>query len=246
MSYRIKIFFNLLTFFIFRFLFDINLWKSILRYYRVFYSKKNYIDIIRLDDVLDWNQVSIIIKKLNLSGGNISRLEMLVITAFASMLEDGENFLEIGTFNGKTTINCAVNLKNNSQVLTIDLPEGEELKNLDREDDYLEYDKNLILDQKRKDKEFNNLHNINQIYADSTKMDFSLIDFSLAFIDGGHDYETVKIDTENCISFIKRPGIILWHDYDVTNPVGNYLHSISKKYDIKWIEDTRICILKLK
>ncbi len=244
MPYRIKIFFKLLIFFILR-LFDINLWKSILKYYRVFYSKKNYIDIIQLNDVLDWNKVSISIKKLDLSGGNISRLEMLVVTSLASTLKDGENFLEIGTFNGKTTINCALNLKNNSQVFTIDLPEDKELKNLDRKDDYLEYDKHLILDKKRKDKEFNNYNNINQIYHDSTKMDFSSIDFSLVFIDGGHDYETVKLDTENCISFIKRPGIILWHDYDVTNPVGNYLHSISSKYDIKWIADTRMCILKL-
>ena len=245
MIYRIKIFIKLIIFFIFRFLYDVNIWKSVLTYYRLHISRKNSIDTISINKIINWEEVSLKLKKLNLSDGNVSRLEMLIITAFASNLKDGENVLEIGTFNGKTTINCALNIKQKSNIFTVDLPEGEEIENIDRKDDYLDYDKKLIRDLKRKDKDFKNFDNINQIYTDSTKLDFSLYDFSLAFIDGGHDYETVKSDTKNCISFIKRPGVILWHDYDVTNPVGKYLHSISEKYDIKWIEDTRLCILKL-
>lgn len=246
MFYRLKIFIKLFIFFIFRFTYDIRIWKSILEYYRSYISKKNFIDTISIDKIIDWKKISLTIEKLNLSSGNVSRLEMLIITAFASTLNDGENFLEIGTFNGNTTINCALNMKKNSKIFTIDLPEDAEIENIDRKDEYLEYDKKLIKDLKRKDKDFKNFNNINLIYADSTKLNFGLYDFSIAFIDGGHDYETVKSDTENCISFIKKPGIILWHDYDVTNPVGKYLHSISKKYDIKWIENTRLCILKFR
>jgi len=246
MFYRLKIFIKLFIFFISRFIYDIKIWKSILAYYRSYISKKNFIDTISIDKIIDWKKISLTIKKLNLSSGNVSRLEMLIITAFASTLNDGENFLEVGTFNGNTTINCALNMKKNSKIITIDLPEDAEIENIDRKDEYLEYDKKLIKDFKRKDKDFKNFNNINQIYADSTKLNFGLYDFSIAFIDGGHDYETVKSDTENCISFIKKPGVILWHDYDVTNPVGKYLHSISKKYDIKWIENTRLCILKFR
>tara|TARA_B000000532_G_scaffold243711_1_gene240578 strand:- start:1088 stop:1828 length:741 start_codon:yes stop_codon:yes gene_type:complete len=246
MFYRLKIFIKLFIFFISRFTYDIKIWKSILAYYRSYISKKNFIDTISIDKIIDWKKISLTIKKLNLSSGNVSRLEMLIITAFASTLNDGENFLEVGTFNGNTTINCALNMKKNSKIITIDLPEDAEIENIDRKDEYLEYDKKLIKDFKRKDKDFKNFNNINQIYADSTKLNFGLYDFSIAFIDGGHDYETVKSDTENCISFIKKPGVILWHDYDVTNPVGKYLHSISKKYDIKWIENTRLCILKFR
>ena len=246
MFYRLKIFIKLFIFFISRFIYDIKIWKSILAYYRSYISKKNFIDNISIDKIIDWKKISLTIKKLNLSSGNVSRLEMLIITAFASTLNDGENFLEVGTFNGNTTINCALNMKKNSKIITIDLPEDAEIENIDRKDEYLEYDKKLIKDFKRKDKDFKNFNNINQIYADSTKLNFGLYDFSIAFIDGGHDYETVKSDTENCISFIKKPGVILWHDYDVTNPVGKYLHSISKKYDIKWIENTRLCILKFR
>ena len=159
--------------------------------------------------------------------------------------EENSNVIEIGTFDGKTTINCAINLIN-SKIYTLDLPEDEDTSELKRVKEYLEYDKELIISNKRKNKKFDNINNINQIYCDSTSFDFSQIDFSLAFIDGGHDYNTVKSDTINCIENIQKPGIILWHDYDVTNPVGLYLRAISKKYKIYWIKDTRICISWIK
>ena len=51
-----------------------------------------------------------------------------------------------------------------------------------------------------------------------------------AFIDGGHDYNTVKSDTINVIQHIKKPGWIFWHDYDVINDFGKYLTEISNKF----------------
>jgi hypothetical protein len=46
---------------------------------------------------------------------------------------------------------------------------------------------------------FENVNNVVQLFGDSTKYDFSKIDFSMALIDGGHDYHTVKSDTLNLI-----------------------------------------------
>ena len=86
-----------------------------------------------------------------------------------------------------------------------------------------------------------NINNVIQLYGDSTKFDFSKIDFSMALIDGGHDYHTVKSDTLNLIRYIKKPGWIFWHDYDVINDVGKCLTEISNKLKIDWIKNTRLC-----
>ncbi len=243
--YKVNLLVRLILFSFYRCLTDLKFWKHILIYYRIHLSKKNNIQTIEINDVCDLNETSITINRLALSDGNISHLESLIITALASSLKKDQNFLEIGTFDGKTTINCASNLKS-SIIYTIDLPEDEIVDEIERSNDYLEYDKALIMKKERRMKDFSNFSNIKQIYADSTKFDFSTINFTIAFIDGGHDLGTVCSDTTNCIKNIKKPGVIIWHDYDVTNPVGRYLQSIANKYDIKWVKDTRICISYIK
>ena len=46
----------------------------------------------------------------------------------------------------------------------------------------------------------------------------SKIDF--VFLDGGHDYETVKNDLNECIEVLKNNGTILCDDYDLTYAPG--------------------------
>ncbi|MDC0517544.1 class I SAM-dependent methyltransferase [Candidatus Pelagibacter sp.] len=65
----------------------------------------------------------------------------------------------------------------------------------------------------------NNVHlikgNSNNILR---KMDLSKIDY--VFLDGGHEYETVKNDLNNCIDVLKKNGTILCDDYDLTYAPG--------------------------
>ena len=60
--------------------------------------------------------------------------------------------------------------------------------------------------------------------------------FQWLLIDGGHNYHTVKSDTLNLKRYIKKPGWIFWHDYDVINDVGKCLTEISNKFKIDWIK----------
>ena len=50
------------------------------------------------------------------------------------------------------------------------------------------------------------------------KIDMSKIDY--VFLDGGHEYETVKNDLNNCIEVINKMGTILCDDYDLSYAPG--------------------------
>ena len=50
------------------------------------------------------------------------------------------------------------------------------------------------------------------------KIDMSKIDY--VFLDGGHDYETVKNDLNNCIEVVNNSGTILCDDYNLSYAPG--------------------------
>ena len=50
------------------------------------------------------------------------------------------------------------------------------------------------------------------------KIDMNKIDF--VFLDGGHEYETVKNDLDNCLEVVKKSGTILCDDYNLGNAPG--------------------------
>tara|TARA_A100000164_G_scaffold375679_1_gene411194 strand:- start:1060 stop:1689 length:630 start_codon:yes stop_codon:yes gene_type:complete len=50
------------------------------------------------------------------------------------------------------------------------------------------------------------------------KIDMSKIDY--VFLDGGHDYDTVKNDLNNCIEVVNKSGTILCDDYNLSYAPG--------------------------
>ena len=50
------------------------------------------------------------------------------------------------------------------------------------------------------------------------KIDMSKIDY--VFLDGGHEYETVKNDLNNCSEVIEKKGTILCDDYNLGSALG--------------------------
>ena len=54
--------------------------------------------------------------------GNIRISELGVLAALARSCEDGSDLFEIGTFDGRTTLNLAMNSPSRCRVLTLDLP----------------------------------------------------------------------------------------------------------------------------
>jgi predicted O-methyltransferase YrrM len=161
--------------------------------------------------------------------GNVSLLELMVIAQLTAARQPAEIF-EIGTFDGRTTLNLAANSA--GRVFTLDLP-AEDLANTG-------------LPLARGDASYVNkptsgarfagkpeATRITQLVGDSANFDFSPWHgrIELVFIDGAHSREYVLSDTERALRLL-RPGrgVILWHDYDAHfDGVTEALHGLAHR-----------------
>ena len=71
----------------------------------------------------------------------------------------------------------------------------------------------------------------------------SLEPFDLIFIDGAHDYESVKFDTELSRKLLAPAGVLIWHDYNhPRNPdVMKYIHEVNAADTIVHVKKTWLC-----
>ena len=147
-------------------------------------------------------------------------------------------FLEIGVFHGVTARNVCELLysihKSDFKYIGIDLFEMNDenkseiipntnfsnpLKNF-----YFKYIKKqdpytieAVTDLLKKFKD-----NVHLIKGNSNKvlMNIDMSKIEYVFLDGGHDYETVKNDLNNCIEVVQNNGTILCDDYNLTYAPG--------------------------
>ena len=152
--------------------------------------------------------------------------------------ENPKNFMEIGVFHGVTARNVCELLhsihKNDFKYIGLDLfEENDENKNEvipntnfknPLKSFYFKYIKkqnpyslDAVKDLLKKFKE--NVHlikgNSNKILK---KIDMTKIDY--VFLDGGHDYDTVKNDLECCGKILEKNGTILCDDYNLGSAPG--------------------------
>lgn len=180
--------------------------------------------------------------------GNVSIEELCKICLIVKFLEP-KKMLEIGTYNGMTTLQMALNAPLDCVTYTLDLPE--ELSatfQLSELDTYIskhfkERFRTSIGSYFKDRKDVN----IVQKLGDSATFDYDKEvgkNIDLIFIDAAHDYKNKKIDTENAIRLLSKGGVILWHNYnDVTCPdVTKYLADISKEYKIFHLRNTMLAV----
>ena len=149
-----------------------------------------------------------------------------------------KNFLEIGVFHGVTARNvCELLYKiynTDFNYIGLDLFEisddnkNEIIPNIDFKNPlkkiYFKYikrqDPYSLLSVKDLLKKFEN--NVHLIKGNSNKkkkkINMSKIDY--VFLDGGHEYETVKNDLNSCIEVVKKNGTILCDDYNLSYAPG--------------------------
>jgi len=163
--------------------------------------------------------------------GNVNLSELAVLNALCQTFKPGEIF-EIGTFDGRTTLNLALNSE--AKIHTLDLP-AEELDS----SNVVGADKRYV-DKPSSGARFTSPpHNqlpcvkrITQLLGDSAKFDFSpwhgKIDF--VFVDGAHSYDFVVNDSEVALNLLgEQGGVIVWHDYGVWPDVAQALKELKEK-----------------
>jgi predicted O-methyltransferase YrrM len=177
--------------------------------------------------------------------GNVTLYELLVISTLVSH-QQPRVLLEIGTFDGNTTLQMAHNSPADARVYTLDLPpDGEATARLDPQDQA------YIADRQKLDRKYARspvAHKVTQCLGDSATFDFhSILEHGrpeLAFIDGSHSYDYVRNDTEKVLEILAPGGVILWHDYVPGWPgVMQYLDELSARMPLQRIEGTALVYL---
>ncbi|MDN3505748.1 MAG: class I SAM-dependent methyltransferase [Simkaniaceae bacterium] len=179
--------------------------------------------------------------------GNLSPYEVIAITSLIAK-RNPKRLLEIGTFDGNTTLQMALNSADDALIHTIDLPEGE----LETRAPVLDSDLQFIADEKKQIRKFQGTlvaHKVHQHFGDSTNYDFSKFtkegSLDFIFVDGGHSYPCVQSDTENALKSLAKDGCILWHDFTPHfGGVFQFLTELSQKLPLVHIEGTNLVMYR--
>ncbi|MEQ8471925.1 MAG: class I SAM-dependent methyltransferase [Marinoscillum sp.] len=134
-------------------------------------------------------------------GGTSSPIDIALLKTLALRYEQCTYF-EIGTWRGESALNL---MGVTSKIISLNLPKeelnkrGTPVNEVDVQDFYLSENDQVI-----------------KLKTDSSTFDYQSIaeKIDLAFIDGDHHYEAVKLDSANVIQYlIDENSIVVWHDY---------------------------------
>jgi predicted O-methyltransferase YrrM len=181
--------------------------------------------------------------------GNVSVEELCKICLIVRWLQPSA-ILEIGTYNGLTTLQMALNAPAGSVTYTLDLPpqQAASLK-LGKIDELVsKHFKQKFNTRTGSYFEGRNDVTIRQLLGDSATFDFAALEmkFDLIFIDAAHDYLNKKADTDNAMRLLTPKGVILWHNYaDVSCPeVTRYLNDFAKEHKVCHLRNTSLAVYR--
>ncbi|MCU7932186.1 MAG: class I SAM-dependent methyltransferase [Candidatus Thiodiazotropha sp. (ex Codakia rugifera)] len=191
--------------------------------------------------------------------GGLTLLESSVLVSFIKLISPQEIF-EFGTYMGATTLLFARNSQERTSIVTIDIDpsttstreginEKEYLSDDAANDEYLKdiFSKHGAIYIDRAQKAIK--QRVTQIHQDSTtiepKAQNFLNRFDLIFIDGGHDFNTVKSDTKNALRMATDDAIIVWHDFrsQIHGDVTSFLNEFCKNHEIIHIQNTMLAFM---
>jgi predicted O-methyltransferase YrrM len=210
---------------------------------------------IPLAEILGSNH-TVSIAESNWIQGNATTYELITFASFVKKYNP-KTIFEMGTFDGRTTLNLALNSSPETKIYTIDLQKNEPtftelpvlrtdqgLINTNVTGSRFQNSDESLLPAKKK---------ITQLYGDTATFNFSpyFSSIDLIFVDAAHTYEYVVNDTEIALKLLRNGrGIILWHDYDFSPKKGvvkalNELQEKHPDWKIYHIKDTNTaCLIK--
>lgn len=177
---------------------------------------------------------------------SLDREELL---ALASMVKATHptNILEIGTYDGNTTLNLAANAPAEAVVTTVDLPlewSGRLVLNVPKAMTNVALKRPPVGWQYQGSQQAGK---IRQILCDSAELDWERLPgpFDFIFIDGCHHYLYVAHDTAEAVRHVKRRGgLIVWHDYGYIEDVSRVVDQLASEIPIRVVQGTRLAVAR--
>jgi hypothetical protein len=179
--------------------------------------------------------------------GNVNLAELAILAQAAAAIPPGSIVVEIGTFDGRTTLNLAINAAPAS-VVTLDLPPDE------RAAFALAPGERQYVDKPQPGARFRACdpawqaaaRRITQLLGDSATFDWSPYQgrAGLVFVDGSHAYEYVRQDSETAMRLVAKGGMVLWHDYGRWEGVSRALDELEaeRKLGLRHIAGTSLVV----
>lgn len=217
---------------------------------KMFFEEKKPLPIIPKIGVLEIlpYEVNVLLADPEAKDGNVNLAELVIISQLIKQSKP-EKLFEIGTFDGRTTLNMAKNSQESAKIFTLDLGENE-IEKLSK----TPHGDRKFIGKAKPGWRFENkpeAHKITQLFGDSAKFDFSKYANSInfLFIDGAHQYEYVLKDSDTALKIIAPGAIILWHDYNTSWPgvtqALNELYQNNPKFsNLRHIAGTSLVILR--
>lgn len=211
------------------------------RSYRAFVGRlrgkqSRFLQVTKLPEA-SWHQVlssrPVHVVEARKANGNVRISELGVLAKAAGEVAAGQSIVEIGTFDGRTTLNLAVNSGPDTKVFTLDLPPEVPTKF-----DLAKGERHFV-EKPQPGARYRNCHapwdasakRITQLLGDSAAFDWSPYTGTagLVFVDGSHAYDYAMADTETAFKLIAPGGIVIWHDYGVWEGVTKALEELEEK-----------------
>lgn len=165
--------------------------------------------------------------------GNIRISELAVLNAIAADCENGSTLFEIGTFDGRTTLNLALSAPGGCRIVTLDLPcDRDTALPLEAGERHMvrKQASGSRLEQRRADFP-DAVSRITRLLGDSARFDYSpyLGRCSLVFVDGSHSHEYAKTDSSTAMRLVSPGGKVIWHDYGIWPGVTKALEELEER-----------------
>ena len=182
--------------------------------------------------------------------GNVRISELGILAGLAADCGNGTNLFEIGTFDGRTTLNFALNSPARCTIYTLDLPpDFETMFSL------AEGERHMV-DKPKPGSRYERYRGtypaavgkIHQLLGDSAAFDYSPFkdSCSLVFVDGSHHYDYVMSDSKAAMDMANVGGVVVWHDYGIWEDVTRALATLEQRgvYGLRCIRGTSLVYWK--
>ncbi|MDX6767755.1 MAG: class I SAM-dependent methyltransferase [Candidatus Methylacidiphilales bacterium] len=150
-------------------------------------------------------------------GASVSLAEAAALAALCRSVR-AKRIFEFGTYKGVSTTQFALNLPEDGQIITLDLPEDHPCYSLaiTKEEERMiaaEGGKGVLVPADLR-------HKVTFLKSDSASFEVAPYagSMDLVFVDGAHSYEYVKNDSKKGWEMLRPGGILVWHDCVPSHP----------------------------